>query len=614
MCSVVGYIGKGYSRAFVMEGLSRLEYRGYDSAGFACIHPEDNRLRYVKAEGKLHNLVAQLELFPVDGFTGIGHTRWSTHGASSVRNAHPHFDCEKAISIVHNGIIENHNELKSRLLQTGHSFHSDTDTEIVAHLFESLSKTHKTFKSAVVDLVSYLQGAYAFIAIMQDQPDMMVLVRKRSPLCIGIGDDEMFVASDMLAFAGKTNKVLFLPDESFSLVRKDMIELYYFDGTSLPMQVQEVQVSWDTYEKQGHDHYMLKEIYEQKGAIHDTVDFLHTVHDRIWDNMGVTAQDIVQLNSINLLGCGTSWHAGYIAQFFFEQICMIPARLHLASEFRHMPLFAQSNSLYVAISQSGETADTLEGIRLIKSMSFATVALTNVSSSTMVRECDGFILTQAGREIAVASTKSFSTQIAALYWLANRIALEKKIITSAQMEQAEEDLLVVAEILENCIENYKMQIMQTYAKQYAQYSKMIFLGRHISYPFALEAALKLKEIAYIFATSYPAGELKHGPLALIDADMMTFVFSHPDPIVYQKIVSNVQEIKARDGKVTAFAFEDQQQLIDIVDVAFVIPRVKPLLGSLAMTGLMQFLFYAIAKELDCPIDKPRNLAKSVTVE
>ena len=614
MCSVVGYIGKGYSRAFVMEGLSRLEYRGYDSAGFACIHPEDNRLRYVKAEGKLHNLVAQLELFPVDGFTGIGHTRWSTHGASSVRNAHPHFDCEKAISIVHNGIIENHNELKSRLLQTGHSFHSDTDTEIVAHLFESLSKTHKTFKSAVVDLVSYLQGAYAFIAIMQDQPDMMVLVRKRSPLCIGIGDDEMFVASDMLAFAGKTNKVLFLPDESFALVRKDMIELYYFDGTSLPMQVQEVQVSWDTYEKQGHDHYMLKEIYEQKGAIHDTVDFLHTVHDRIWDNMGVTAQDIVQLNSINLLGCGTSWHAGYIAQFFFEQICMIPARLHLASEFRHMPLFAQSNSLYVAISQSGETADTLEGIRLIKSMSFATVALTNVSSSTMVRECDGFILTQAGREIAVASTKSFSTQIAALYWLANRIALEKKIITSAQMEQAEEDLLVVAEILENCIENYKMQIMQTYAKQYAQYSKMIFLGRHISYPFALEAALKLKEIAYIFATSYPAGELKHGPLALIDADMMTFVFSHPDPIVYQKIVSNVQEIKARDGKVTAFAFEDQQQLIDIVDVAFVIPRVKPLLGSLAMTGLMQFLFYAIAKELDCPIDKPRNLAKSVTVE
>ena len=614
MCSVVGYIGKGYSRAFVMEGLSRLEYRGYDSAGFACLDPEDNRLLYVKAEGKLHNLVNKLEAAPVDGFIGVGHTRWSTHGASSVANAHPQFDCEKAISIVHNGIIENHNELKKQLLQSGHSFHSDTDTEIIAHLFESLTKTHKTFKCAVVDLVAYLQGAYAFIAITQNEPDVMVLVRKRSPICIGIGDGEMFVASDMLAFAGKTNKVLFLPDESFALVRKDMIELYHFDGTPLPMNVQEVQMSWDVYEKQGHDHYMLKEIYEQKGAIHDTVDFLHAVHDRIWGDMGITARDVAQLTSINLLGCGTSWHAGYIAQFFFEQICMIPARLHLASEFRHMPLFAQKNSIYIALSQSGETADTLEGVRLIKSIEQPVVALTNVSSSTLVRESDGFILTQAGREIAVASTKSFSTQLAALYWLANRIALEKKLITFAQMEQAEENLLVVAEVLENSIENYKMDIMRTYAKQYAQYKNMIFLGRHVSYPFALEAALKLKEIAYIFASCYPAGELKHGPLALIDDKVMTCVFSHQDPVVYQKLVSNVQEIKARQGKITVFAFEGQQQLIDLADISFVIPRVQPLLGCLAMTGLMQFLFYAIAKELDCPIDKPRNLAKTVTVE
>ncbi len=597
-----------------MEGLARLEYRGYDSAGFACLQPDDNRLLYVKAEGKLYNLREELEHNPVDGFLGIGHTRWSTHGASSVANAHPHFDCEKTISIVHNGIIENHSELKKQLLRSGHSFHSDTDTETIAHLFESSLKAHKTFKGAVVDLVQSLQGAYAFIAITQGRSDCMLLVRKRSPLCIGIGDGEMFVASDMLAFAGKTNKVLFLPDESFALVHKDMIELYRFDGTPLPILVQEVEISWDMYEKQGHDHYMLKEIYEQKGAIHNTVDFLHAIHDQIWDHMGTTALDIAKLSSMNLLGCGTSWHAGYIAQFFFETICMIPTRLHLASEFRHMSLFAQENSLYIALSQSGETADTLEAIRLIKALALPTVAVTNVSSSTMVRECDGFILTQAGREIAVASTKSFSTQIAALYWLAHRIAVEKKLISYDQMKRAEEDLLIVAEVLENCIENYKMQIMQTYAKQYAQYKNMIFLGRHISYPFALEAALKLKEIAYIFATCYPAGELKHGPLALIDEGMMSFVFSHQDPVVYQKIVSNVQEIKARKGKVTAFAFEDQQHLIDIADVAFVIPRVKPLLGSLAMTGLMQFLFYAIAKELDCPIDKPRNLAKSVTVE
>lgn len=614
MCSVVGYIGKRYSREFVMEGLARLEYRGYDSAGFACLSPQDNQLLYVKAEGDLQNLKKRLKEQPVDGFSGVGHTRWSTHGVSTADNAHPHFDCEKRISMVHNGIIENHSELKKRLLNTGHHFHSDTDTEVIAHLLESLIKTHKTLASTLVDMMCHLQGAYAFIAILQDRPDVMVLARKRSPLCIGMGDSEMFVASDTLAFAGMTNKVLFMPDESFALVSKDLIELYSFNGSPLPINIEEVATNWDTYEKQGHDHYMLKEIYEQKGAIHRTVDFLHTVHDRIWDDMGITGEQIKNLVSINLLGCGTSWHAAYISKFFFEHICAIPAYIHLASEFRHAPFFAQHNSLYIALSQSGETADTLEGMRLIKAASLPTVALTNVSSSTLVRECDGFILTQAGREIAVASTKSFSTQLTALYWLAHRIALEKKMITRVRMKQAEQELLLAAEILENCIETYKTSIVRTHAKLYAQYKHMIFLGRHSSYPLALEAALKLKEIAYIFATCYPAGELKHGPLALIDSDVMTFVFSHPDPLVYQKIVSNVQEVKARQGKVTAFAFEGQQQLIELADTSFLIPQVKPLLGGLAMTGLMQFLFYAVAKELNRPIDRPRNLAKSVTVE
>lgn len=614
MCSVVGYIGKEYSKEFVLQGLSRLEYRGYDSAGFACLNPQDTRLLYAKAEGKLERLVSQLEKEPIDGFAGIGHTRWSTHGASSADNAHPHFDCQKTISIVHNGIIENHHELRQKLIDTGHTFHSQTDTEIIAHLFENSLATHKTFKSAVTDLVSNLEGAYAFLALMQAHPDTMVLVRKRSPLCIGVGDGEMFVASDMLAFAGKTNKVLFLPDESYALVRKDSIELYRFDGSPLPIQIQEVDCSWDLLEKQGHDHYMLKEIYEQKIAIHDTVDFLHTVSNRLWDDMGLTADQVRSLQSINLIGCGTSWHAGYIAQFFFEQICMMPTSLHLASEFRQRSFFADPKSLYIAISQSGETADTLEAVRLINEIQLPTVALTNVSSSTMVREAEGFILTQAGREIAVASTKAFSTQLAALYWLAHRIAREKNIINDAQLEQAQEDLLVAAEILENSIENYKMPIMRQYAQQYAQYKNMIFLGRHISYPFALEAALKLKEIAYIFATAYPAGELKHGPLALIDETIPVFVFSHPDQAIYQKLLSNVQEVKARGGHIVAFAYDGQDQLTQLADTSFVIPSTNALLGPLCMTGLMQFFFYAIAKELDRPIDKPRNLAKSVTVE
>ncbi len=614
MCSVVGYIGKGLSREFVMEGLARLEYRGYDSAGFACVNPIDKRLRYAKSEGKLNQLSDLLKENPIDGSTGIGHTRWSTHGTSSTTNAHPHFDCEKKISIVHNGIIENHHELKQQLIASGHVFHSETDSEIVAHLLESHILSHQTFKQAIVDLVSHLEGAYAFVAIFQDNPDLMVIVRRRSPLCVGIGDDEMFVASDMIAFAGKTDKVLFLPDESFAFVRKDMIELYRFDGTPLPMQIQTLDFSWASLEKQGFDHFMLKEIYEQKTVIHATVSFLKMLNRRIWDDLGVSASFIKDLNRLHLIGCGTSYHSGMIAKFFFETICKIPTTVHLASEMRYMNFFPEAKSLYIGISQSGETADTLEAIRLINDAQLPTVALTNIASSSMVRECGGFLLTQAGREIAVASTKAFSAQLTAFYWLAHRIALEKKYIDAAQLASAEEDLLVAAEVLEDTIENYKMDIIRTHAKKYAKYGKAIFLGRDISYPFALEAGLKLKEIAYIFTTAYPAGELKHGPLALIDNETPIFVFSHQDPIIYQKLLSNVQEVKARKGHVVVFAFDGQQQLIDLADLAFIIPRVKPLLGPLAMTGLMQFFFYAIAKELDRPIDKPRNLAKSVTVE
>lgn len=614
MCSVVGYIGKNYSRAFVMEGLARLEYRGYDSAGFACLAPESHRLLYAKAEGRLSNLAKKFEQTPIDGHLGIGHTRWSTHGVSSENNAHPHFDCEKRISVVHNGIVENHHELKSKLQAGDHVFYSDTDTEIIAHLFESLLPTHQTFKGAILDLVSQLQGAYAFLVLMEDFPDQMLLVRKRSPLCIGIGDEEMFIGSDLLGFAGRTDKVLFMPDESFAIVTRDTIQLYDFKGVSLPLNVQTIDVRWMDMEKQGHEHYMLKEIYEQKKAIHDTVEFLHGASAQIWDLLGVSPDFIQQLNKINLMGCGTSWHAARIAQFFFEEICMMPARVHLASEFRFMPFFTETNTWYMAISQSGETADTLEVLRMINSMKLPTATLTNVASSTMVREADGFLLTQAGPEIAVASTKAFSTQLTALYWLAHRIALEKGIISQSDLGRAEEDLLVAAEVLENTIENYKFAIANTWAKQYAHYKRAIFLGRHTSYPFAMESALKLKEIAYIFSQCYPAGELKHGPLALVDAETPIFLFSHQDELIYQKLLSNAQEVKARGGHLIIFAFEGQKELIELANLVFVIPRVKPLLGPLAMTGLMQFFVYSIAKELGCAIDKPRNLAKSVTVE
>lgn len=614
MCSVVGYIGKDYSRSFIIEGLSRLEYRGYDSAGFACLHPHDNRLLYVKATGKIDDLVNKMGVEAIDGFLGIGHTRWATHGASTEHNAHPQFDCNKTVAVVHNGIIENHHELKPLLIKAGHVFHSHTDTEIIAHLFESLVVAHQTFKAAIVDLVNQLDGAYAFILISQQYPDQMILVRKRSPLCIGIGDNEMFVASDVLAFAGRTDKALFLPDESFAIVHKNMIELYDFAGNAIPYVPQGIHVDWSDQGKNGHDHYMLKEIYEQKNGIVETVAFLKSITTHIWDYLGITPSYARDLKGLCLIGSGTSWHAARIGQFFFESICKISTRVFLSSEFRYMPFFPTDQSLHIVLSQSGETADTLEALRLVNGIPLPTAVLTNVPSSTMVREAGGFLLTQVGPEVAVASTKSFSAQLAVLYWLAHRLAVEKGIIKWADLAAAEDDLILVAEILENNMENYKRDIVQVHARHYARYKRGIFLGRHISYPFALEAALKIKEVAYVFAQCYPAGELKHGPLALVDEETPIFVFSHQDKLIYQKLVSNVQEVKARGGHVLAFAFQGQDELCRLADTSFMISSVKPLLGPLAMTGLMQFFVYAIARESSLPIDRPRNLAKSVTVE
>lgn len=614
MCSVVGYVGKSLSKAHILEGLSRLEYRGYDSSGFACLNPEDDRLMYLRSSGHLQNLTEKCKEHPFDGYLGIGHTRWASHGAPSELNAHPQFDCHHKISVVHNGIIENFHELKERLTTQGHTFVSETDTEIVAHLLEQELSTGKPLKNALVDWVNQLHGAYALLIISQDHPDSLIVVRKRSPMCFGQGTQEVFVASDPIAFAGKTDRVFYMPDESFALIHKNNVELYDFAGNTLPIEYQKLNLDWANTQKRGHEHYMLKEIYEQKNVIRATVKFYQEMSSSIGKQMGLSKEQLKGLESINLIGCGTSWHAARIGQFFFEHICKMPTRVSLASEFRYMPFFSDRKSLYIALSQSGETADTLEAVSLINAMEVPTVALTNVASSSLVRESGGFLLTQAGPEIAVASTKAFSTQITVLYWLAHRIAYEKGLVTKRHVEQAQSDLLVAAEVLENSIENYKHDITTTLAQRYAQYKKSIFLGRHISYPFAMEAALKLKEISYIFAQCYPAGELKHGPIALIDSETPVFIFSNLDPIIYQKLLSNAQEVKARKGHLVIFAFEGQKELIALADQVFIIPKVNPLLGPLAMTGLMQYFVYAIAKELGRPIDKPRNLAKSVTIE
>lgn len=615
MCSVVGYIGKNKSRDIVIEGLSRLEYRGYDSSGFSCLDAKTKHLFIAKETGQLSNLKKNLKEQSGDGFISIGHTRWATHGEPTKNNAHPHTDCTSSIAVVHNGIIENHADLKKILEDKKHVFKTDTDTEVIPHLFEHYT-AHQNMSSLDVmqKIVNHLKGAYGFALISESYPDTLFIARKGSPLCIGISDGEMFVGSDPLAFTGKTNKVLFLPEESYALVYKDKYELYDFSGNSLSVEPQMIDTSWIATEKGDHEHYMLKEIYEQKHAIDKTVKFFQSISNAIFNHIGLTKELVENLEGVTFLGCGTSSHAGKLAQFFFEELAGIPTTCELSSEFRYKTFFKKKNHLYIAISQSGETADTLEAIRLVKEHDGATLALTNVASSTMVRECDGFLLTQAGPEIAVASTKAFSTQIAALYWLAHSIAFYKKLITQKQFEQSEIDLFATAEILENVIEQYKHEIMTEVAPFYKRYKQFIFIGRHNSYPFAKEAALKLKEIAYVFADAYPAGELKHGPLALVDESLPVIVFSHTNPEIYQKLLANAQEVKARKGHLIVFACADQKELISLADRVFIIPKVSSLLFPLAMTGITQFFCYALAKVSGHAIDKPRNLAKSVTVE
>ncbi len=425
----------------------------------------------------------------------------------------------------------------------------------------------------------------------------------------------MFIASDLLAFAGLTNKIVFLPDGSFALVRQNDIELYDFSGKRLLLPIQDIPIVWYDDDKHGYEHYMLKEIFEQKNAIYSTVRNLN-IEDvqAFWKQCNISIDTIKRLQSITLIGCGSSWHAARIAQFYFEYIAQVPTSVVLASEFRYMSVFNKPDTLYIAISQSGETADTLEVVRLLNSMNVQTLALTNVALSSIVREAHSFFLTHAGQEVSVASTKAFSTQLAALYCMAHAIAFQKGIIDHDALYNAYNDLHIAAETLENSIEKYRLDIINHLAPYYAQFEKFIFLGRHISYPFAMEAALKLKEVSYIFAQCYPAGELKHGPIALLSDDTPVVLFSTLDPLIYQKLLSNAQQVKARNGHLIVFAFEGQDELSSIADCVFSIPKVHPLLGPLAMTGLMQFFVYHIAKVLGCPIDKPRNLAKSVTVE
>lgn len=615
MCSIIGYVGNKSIKQHVLDGLMRLEYRGYDSAGIAVFDIETKKIEALKVIGGVQNLINADQEFFFDGHVGLGHTRWSTHGKQSIENAHPHFDCTKKISIVHNGIIENNSVLKNELLQKGHILNSETDSELIAHVLEDLLiEYEKTNPEQIfAKLVNKLEGMFALVILFVFEPDKLFFVRKGSPLCLGIDQGYICIASDILAFTHQATEMAIIPDLTFGWITQQDISLFTFNATHCQIEKKKIEHVAQLHSKQSYPHYMLKEIYEQPEAIFKTIEYIQTLSDL---DIAQTFSNHTKntIPSITLLGCGGSWHAASIGQFFFESISKIPVSVHLASEFRYMPFFYNSDSTYMFLSQSGETADTLEALRIVKEHNAKTIGIANVSTSSLVRECKAAFITQAGPEIAVASTKGFSTQLTMMYCLAYRLAYIKKLITKQDLLKAYQYIVHAATVLEKTLLHYAPIIQSTYAPYYSSFKTALCLGKHISYPFAMEAALKLKEIPYIFAQAYPVGELKHGPLALVDEHIPVFVFSVIDSLLYTKLLNSVYTAKSRGAHLIIFGFFGQHELKALADVWFEIEPVAPLLEPLAMVGIMQFFVYEIANYLQLPIDKPRHLAKSVTVE
>lgn len=615
MCSIIGYVGNKSIKEQVFDGLMRLEYRGYDSAGIAIVDTGTKKIEALKVIGGVQNLIIADQQFFFDGHVGLGHTRWSTHGKQSVENAHPHFDCSKQVSIVHNGIIENHSILKSELLQKGHVLKSETDSELIAHVLEDLIVQYKKTNPEQLfpKLVNILEGMFALVILFEFEPEKLFFVRKGSPLCLGINQGYMCIASDILAFAHQATEMAVIPDLTFGWITQKDISLFTFDAAHCSIEKKKIDSIVQLHSKQSYPHYMLKEIYEQPEAIFKTVEYIQTLSDLdIAQTFSNYTNDTI--SSITLLGCGGSWHAASIGQFFFESISNIPVSVHLASEFRYMPFFYRPDSAYIFLSQSGETADTLEALRIVKEHNATTIGIANVNTSSLVRECKASFITQAGPEIAVASTKAFSTQLTMIYCLAYRLAYIKKLITKQDVLNGYTYIMHAANVLEQTLVQYAPIIKNTYAPYYSSFKTALCLGKHISYPFAMEAALKLKEIPYIFAQAYPAGELKHGPLALVDEHIPVLVFSVLESLLYTKLLNSVYTAKSRGAHLIIFGFSGQDELKALADVWFEIEPVAPLLEPLAMVGIMQFFVYEIANYLKLPIDKPRHLAKSVTVE
>src|SRR5436305_11794512 len=620
MCGIVGYVGNKQVVPVIIDGLRKLEYRGYDSAGIAVVD-EDHDLEIRRAEGKLRNLEEAIRLSPLDGTYGIGHTRWATHGRPTEENAHPHRDCTGRVVVVHNGIIENYLQLKDRLRKSDHRFVTETDTEVVAHLIEEYLKMGDGFEGAVRRAVSDLSGIFALSIINADEPDTIIAVRQGPPVVIGLGDGEYFVASDIPPILQHTPDIFFLGDGEIAVLTRDAVRVTDFDGNS----VQPVQqrITWDPImaEKGGFKHFMLKEIYEQPRAVRDTVQgriSLDTGRVFLDEMKNITESDFRRFTSIKIAACGTSWHAGLAGRYMIEQLARINVDVDYASEFRYRDPVLDENTLLLVISQSGETADTIAALREVTDRGVKALSICNVQGSMITREADGTILTHAGPEIGVASTKAFTSQMIALYLFALYLGQLRGTLdreqSLAHVRQLAELPLKMEQLLN------QSDAIDELSREFFRATDFLYLGRGINFPIALEGALKLKEISYIHAEGYPAGEMKHGPNALIDERMpVMFINTREEgnrasELRYEKTHSNIVEVKAREGIVISVLTEGDSMSSVVSDHVIEIPASSDLLSPLLSIIPLQLLAYHIAVRRGCDVDQPRNLAKSVTVE
>ncbi|HEV2801420.1 MAG TPA: glutamine--fructose-6-phosphate transaminase (isomerizing) [Pyrinomonadaceae bacterium] len=619
MCGIVGYVGNKQVVPVIIDGLRKLEYRGYDSAGIAVVD-ESQSLDIRRAEGKLRNLEEAIRLKPLDGTYGIGHTRWATHGRPTEENAHPHRDCTGRVVVVHNGIIENYLQLKERLRGHDHNFVTETDTEVIAHLIEEYLREEDKLETAVQRAVRDLRGIFALSIISVDEPDLIIAVRQGPPVVIGLGDGEFFVASDIPPILQHTRDVFYLGEREIAVLTRDAVRVTDFEGDLREPQRQ--RITWDPImaEKGGFKHFMLKEIYEQPRAVRDTVQGRISLDSgRVYlDEMNITEEEFKSFDRVMIAACGTSWHAGLAGKYMLEQFARVPVEVDYASEFRYRDPVINERTLLVVISQSGETADTIAALREAKERGAKILSICNVQGSMITRESDGTILTHAGPEIGVASTKAFTAQMIALYLFSLYLGQLRGALSQDEAKYHAQELAELPVKIEHLLS--ESDSLEELAREFHRSTDFLYLGRGINFPVALEGALKLKEISYIHAEGYPAGEMKHGPNALIDERLPVVVINtreegnRASELRYEKTHSNIVEVKAREGLVLSVLTEGDEMSAEVSDHVIEIPASSDLLSPILAIIPLQLLAYHIAVRRGCDVDQPRNLAKSVTVE